>query len=213
MPGFAGVACWLGLAAASAQGLAPPREPPPRWAVRSIPGPRITWFSPESGLPVLRLAADEIVVGPMQVGGLRLGGAVPAVRAPSIRLHLDEVSDAWLQALAADWPKLARAAEACEGPLEVVLIKTGEPEQRVVSTRWRWRAFAPGLDLATPAEGRRTRAPELSLFWRGPGRGLGYALEGHAVEWPAFREALARVSATATHVAHAATADSTDFPP
>ncbi len=177
--------------------------------MRSIPGPRLTWFSPDSGLPVLRFAADELAVGPLRLGGLRFGGAAPTVRNPSIRLHLDEVSDAWLQALAADWPRLARATEVCEGPLEVVLIKAGEPERRVVSTRWRWRVFAPGLDLAAPADGRRVRAPELSLFWRGPGRGLGYAIEGRAVEWAAFQAALARVSEPAS----ASISASTKFPP
>ncbi|MBC8009709.1 MAG: hypothetical protein H7067_06405, partial [Burkholderiales bacterium] len=139
---------------ASAQGVAPEAQPS-GWAVRSIPGPRLTWFSPESGLPVLRLAADELAIEPVRLGGMRLGGASPILRNPSLRLHLDEISDAWLQGLAEEWPRLTRAAEICEGPLEVVLIKNGEPERRVVSTRWRWRAFAPGLDLAAAPTAER----------------------------------------------------------
>lgn len=100
--------------------------------------------------------------------------------------------------IAADWRRMAQAARMHDGEWEVVIQKSGWPEQKLASRGWRPRLHAPGLDLLAEGGGRGA-APMLSLYWGGPRRGVGLMVGGRKAGWPEFAEAMQKISTHSKH--------------
>lgn len=148
--------------------------------MREARGFKTAWHDPRSERLVAQFSVDAIMAKPG-----RMGGVTPVLANPRLELWLDECSEEWFAALADEWDRLARAAKLHAGEWEIVLWKSGQPGVRIVSGAWRARTHAPGMDLFGPGE-RRGRAPLVSLYWKGPGRGVGFAVGGRSAEWPEF---------------------------